>query len=349
MRKSLLLSLAALTFAATPSAFANNTLFGGFVPGADMLFYMDAATFSQAPIIEKIQAMNPDHDAAEQKEMAAKFEAATGLTEEDMTDVAFTMDLENIDFNNQDPSQFEKMPAVMAVGLKKAISRDQLMAGIRLIADQQGNADEMNLAKESRGGTDLVVITPATQQDGPKEILAGLSPDGKTVLVAFNQNSLSQAVSRIGQKTLSPPGQEMAGALRALKGKPFRLAFVFPDALKQQIAAGAQGNPMMASMASMQAVLIGASANETLNLNLKLDMANAQAATQATQMARGMLPMMAMQLGALSPQAAGAAQKLNVATEGNYVSVSLTLTEQDLEGGGADRAPAGGGMMMPPQ
>jgi hypothetical protein len=84
----------------------------------------------------------------------------------------------------------------------------------------------------------------------------------------------------------------------------------------------------------MQGVLVGAKAADTFDLSIKLDMANPQSASQATMMAQSMLPMAAMQLGAMAPQAAGAAQKLKVTTEGNYVSVSISLTEADLQGGG---------------
>lgn len=350
MRKSILSFAGALALAASFTAHASDTLRGGFVPGADMMFYLEAATFANAPIVEKIQAMNPDHDATAQEEMAEKFEAATGLAEEDMRDVALTLDLGGIDFDNPDPDQFDTVSAVMAMGLNKSITLDQVVAGIELLAAENGGADEIDLAKENREGTDLIVVTPTTAQDGPKEILAGLSQDGKTVLVTFNLAALTSGLDRITEQKIAKPGPEMEGALRELKGQPFRVAFVLPEDLKQEIAVGAQANPMTASLASLQAVLFGAKAGDDLELNLKLDMGNNQAATQATAMVQGMLPMAAMQLEAMLPQAANAAQKIKVAAEGNYVSAGIRLTAEDLEGGaGGGAGGPNGGMMMPQQ
>lgn len=347
MTKTISTFLVALTLAIPSTLFANDTLRGGFVPGADMMFYMEAASFANAPIVKKIQAMSPEYDEAENKEMEEKFKAATGLAQEDMRDVALTVDIDDMDFNNPDPSSFDTLPAVMSVGLNKSVTLDQVIAGIRLMAEENGAPDEFQMEKATREGAEVVVVNPAAPGDGPKEILAGLSGDGKTLLVTFNMASMKSGLDRIGEQKLAKPGPEMSGALRELKGQPFRMAFVLPNEMRQMVAAGVQANPATASLAGMRAVLFGAKAGDTLDLNLKLDLGNNQAATQATAMAQGMLPAAAMQMSAMVPQAANAAQKIKVAAEGNYVSASIQLTEEDLEAAAAGGG--GGGMMMPPQ
>jgi hypothetical protein len=230
------------------------------------------------------------------------------------------------------PDQLVNIPAIMTIGLKKSISPEQLMAGIQLVAAENGPGS-VSMTSETRDGVDLIAIRPTTPTDGgPQEFLAALSPNGQTIMVSMNAASLASASQRLAAGKMAAPSEAMRGALQALKKSPFRMAFIFPAFLKDQMSANLAADPMMGTLAGMQAISVDANADTALQVNLRLDMGSPDAASNAMCTIQGMMAMMPMMLGSMPPQVAATAQKIKVANDGNYVHIQARVDEKDLEG-----------------
>jgi len=341
------LGVAAFTLASILPA-QQQALLGGFVDGADFFIYMDSDQMNKAPVVKTMQEMQAGNPLADQQELVKKFEKATGLAEDDMDSLVFSMDFDAIDMNDPDKTDFDTLPAAMAVSLKKAITLDQLQAGIQMLAEEHGGADEVVMQKETRNGVALLSVKPKNPEDnGPTEILASLSPDGKTVLAGFNLASIQKGVERMQAGQPAQPSPGMAGALRAMNKKQMRIAFLLTQPMKDQIAAQAQGggNPMGAMFATVQGITFSAHATQTLDLDIRLDMGNPNSANQLSMMAQQMMPMMMMQASQMAPGAQGILQKLKIAPDQNYISATLSLTEDDLKAMQEAADPMGAGGM----
>ncbi len=324
-------------------------LLGGFVDGADFFVYMDSDQMNQAPVVKAMQDMQAGNPIAGQQELVKKFEQATGLAEDDMDSMVFSMDFDAINMDKPEETDFNTLPAAMAVSLKKAITLEQLQAGIQMLAEEHDGADEILMQKETRNGVELLSVKPKNpEEEGPSEILASLSPDGKTVLATFNLTSLEKAAARMKAGQPAQPTKAMAGALRAMNKKQMRIAFLLTQSMKDQIAAQAQGggNPMGAMFSTIQGVMFSAHATKTLDMDLRLDMGNAESANNLSMMATNMLPMVMMQAGQMAPGAQGIMQKLKIAPDQNYISATLSLTEEDMKAMQDAAADPMGGMPM---
>lgn len=336
----------------TCSAEGPTALRGGFVEGADLLLHVDAAGLQGTPFSKAVDGQKSEEAKAEAKAKADKFTAATGLTEDDMQVVVLSADIDNIDFESKDPKQFETLPALAAFQLGKAVTLEQVKAGIMVMQEESGKPG-MEMSTASKDGLEVLVLKPAnTKPDGPQEFYAVTSSDGKNVLFGLNTASLKDGLSRIDAAATSAPSPDMANAIRAIGNKQFRFAFVLPQVMRQKLQAelggNAGGDPMGAMflpLASTQALLISAHADQNLDLSILLDLGDAAKAQQATGMLQSMvMPMLMMGAGEqLGPNAMSVAQKVKLAPQEGAVSLSISLTPDDVK-----KAPtgAGGGMQM---
>lgn len=343
-----LLGVAAIGLASFVSA-QQQALLGGFVDGADFFMYMDSDQMNKSPIIKTMQEMQAENPIAEQQELVKKFEAATGLSEDDMDGLVFSMDFDAIDMNKPEDTDFNTLPAAMAVSLKKGMTLEQLEAGIKMLAEEHGGEDSFTMQKETRNGLPLLSVKPKeVEEDAPSEFLVAMAEDGKTILAGFNVMSLEKAVARIKSGKPAPANPGMADALRTMNKKQVRIAFLLTDDMKKQLAAQAQGggNPMGMMFSTVQGMIFSAHGTETLDLDLSIDMGNAESANQVSMMAQQMLPMVMMQASQMAPGAQGIMQKLKIGPEKNYISAKISLTEADLKAMGEAAAPMGGGMPM---
>ncbi|MEX2607744.1 MAG: hypothetical protein WD708_10395 [Kiritimatiellia bacterium] len=344
LKHTLLLGSALLTFNA---GFAQSALRASFVEGADVMFYLDGQTLNTSGFSQAVQAQRPPEETAEKDAKAAQLKAATGLGEEDVLVLAFSMDLDGIDFQAQDPEQLENAKAVLAVDLNKAVTLDQVKAGLEVMAE---DADQKpTITKGNQDGLDVLILGSAAKQDkGPDQAFATLSPDGKTVLLSFNTASLKDGLSRIDAGKMAAPSDDMAAAIQSIGDRHLRMALVLPMAARKKIqegvqAAAAQGGMggMMAPFATTKSLLISANSTENLDLSLSLDLGNPGNATQAAGMMQGMLPMLMMGMQQqLGPQAMTLSQKIKIAPRENAVTINVNLTPEDVKM--APAAPQGG-------
>lgn len=341
LKQTLLLGTALLTFNA---GYAQSALRASFVEGADVMFYLDGKTVNSSAFSQAVQSQQSPADTAAKEAKAAQLKEATGLEEDDVLILAFSMNLDGIDFQAQDPEQLGNAKAVLAVDLAKAITLEQVKAGLEVMAEDAAQKPTITIGNQD--GLDVLILGSAEDQDqGPDQAFATLSPNGKTVLLAFNTASLKDGLARIDAGEMAAPSDDMAAAIQSIGDRHVRMALVLPMEARQKIqqgvqAAAAQGGMggMMAPFATTQSLLISANTTENLDLALSLDLGNPGNATQAAGMMQGMLPMMMMGMQQqLGPQAMALSQKIKIAPKETAVTISVNLAPEDLQ-----MAPQGG-------
>ncbi|MDF3130181.1 hypothetical protein P0Y35_13320 [Kiritimatiellaeota bacterium B1221] len=332
MKKSLL-ALFLTSFCLTSfSVYAQSALRGGFVENADVFVYVDIAKMNESPFSKAIEAQQSPEEKALADEKTAAFTAATGLTEDDVRSMAFSMDIDNIDFEAADPDELEDAQAVVAIELAKPITLEQAKAGLESMGDEEIDA-KITITQED--GLDVIKLESNNTEDGPDKAYGTLSPDGKTFLMAFNTLSLKDSLSRITEGKTAAPTADMAAAMQAMGNRQARIVLVLPAAARQKIQEGIQATAAQGGMGAMimpfstaKSLLISADTAESLDFYLSLDLGNAGNAQQATGMVQSMLPMLMMSLG---PQAAELSQKIKIAAQDSVVTLSVNMTPEDIK------------------
>ncbi len=303
--------------------FAQTVMHAGVVDGADLLVAGRVSNFNQSAFAKAMKEQQPEEMKALTREKQAKFTAATGLEEEDLETMIASVKISDLDLENMGPDQADKVQAVLALQLKKAITLDQLEAGMKVMQEDAPGAS--TLSRATLGGTDVVEIKP-TNDMGTGSFYAGLSPDGQTVIVTMNEGSMTSALERVAAGRGGAPNPAMGQAMQALANQQLQLALVLPDNVKQGMRAAMQGGGNMGPMGAFmntQSLLLGATADEKLDLKLMLDVGDAAAAQMLGQNA----PMMMMMV----PGAAQMGEKLKFGSEGNVFQLNVSLSPEDMQ------------------
>ncbi|MGA0367941.1 MAG: hypothetical protein ACO3N7_00650 [Kiritimatiellia bacterium] len=335
MKNSLsVLLFSVATLAASTGLRAQSALRGGLVENADVFMFMDIKNMNESAFSKAVEKEQSAEEKALAEEKMAKITAATGLTKEDMLAVAFSMDIDNIDFAAQDPDELEDAQAVIALELAKSVTLEQLKAGL----ETMGGEGEMqaDLRIETVDGIEVIVLeSKAAGNEGPDKAFGTLSKDGKTILMAFNTLSLKDALGRIESGTTADPTADMATAMQSIGKRQARMVLVLPPPARQKIQEGIQATAAQGGMGAMlmpfataKSLLISANTSDVLDFYLSLDLGNAGNAAQAAGMVQSMLPMMMMSMG---PQAMELSQKIRIAPEEGVVTVSLKMSPTDIQ------------------
>lgn len=333
MKKSLAcitLSFFALT---TANVQAQTALRGGLVENADVFLYVDMAKMNQSAFTKTVEDQQSAEEKALTDEKTAKFTAATGLKKEDVKALAFSMDIDNIDFQSQDPAQLDDAQAVVAVELAKPITLEQAKAGIESMSKDGESKATLTIGNVE--GLDVITLESTSEDKGPDKAFGTLSPDRKTLLMAFNIVSLKDSLARIASGNTAAPTEDMAAAMKVMGDRHLRMALVLPPVARQKIqegvkAAAAQGGmaAMMAPFGTAKSLQISASTTDSLDFFLSLDLANAGNAQQAAGMVQSMLPMMMMSMG---PQAMELSQKIKISPDDTVVAMTVNMTPADIK------------------
>ncbi|WFB35285.1 hypothetical protein P3T73_14060 [Kiritimatiellota bacterium B12222] len=325
------LSISMLLLAST--GHAQTALRGGFVENADVFVYMDVTSLNNSAFSKAVEELKTPEDKALEDELQAKFTAATGLTEDDVLSAVFSMDIDDIDFQAQDPAVLETAQAVAAIELAKAITLEQAKAGIENMAQENEVQPTVTIAEVD--GLQVLKLESPQAEQGPDQAFGTLSPDGKTVLFAFNTLSLKDGLARIAAEKTAAPTADMGTAMQAIGKRQARMVLVLPPVARQKIQEGIQATAAQGGMGAMlmpfstaKSLIISANTADDLNFYLSLDLGNAGNATQAAGMVQSMLPMLMMGLG---PQAAELSQKIQIAPKESVVTVSITLSPADIQ------------------
>ena len=347
MTKSLTFSmLALLSFACIGTAHAQTALHAGFVENADVFVFMDIAKMNKSPFSKAVEEEQSAEAKALAEEKTEKFKAATGLSEEDVVSMVFSMDIDNINFQAQDPAELEKAQAVLAIELTKSVSLEQAKAGLETMGDE--NEMKADITIETVDGMEVIKLESKAGEQGPDGAYGTLSPDGKTFLMAFNTMSLKDGLTRIEAGSMADPTADMTAAMESIGDRHARMVLVLPQAARMKISEGIQATAaqggmgaMLAPFGSAKSLLISANTTDNLEFYLSLDLANPGNAAQAAGMVQSMLPMMMMSMG---PQAMEISQKIKIAPEENNVTMSVIMSPADIQKISEAGAQAGSGM-----
>lgn len=325
--------LSLLTFSLFGTAQAQSALRAGFVENADVFVYMDITKMNNSPFSKAVEAQQDAETKALADEKSAQFTAATGLEQEDVLAMTFSMDIDNIDFQKQDPAELEKAQAVVAIEFAKPITLEQAKAGLEKMSDKEDFAGKLVITEVD--GLNVIKLESTEESEGPDSAFGTLSPDGKTFLMGFNTLSLKDGLARLEAGKMAAPSDDMATAIQTIGDRQARLVLVLPQMARQKIQEGiqvtaAQGGmgAMLAPFATAKSLLISANLDSDLKFYLSLDLDNPGNATQAAGMVQGMLPMMMMGLG---PQAVELSQKIKIAPQESLVTVSVSMTPEDVK------------------
>ncbi len=310
---------------------------GGFVEGADVLYYMDTAAMNSSAFTKALEAKVPAEKKAEQEAKQKAFTDATGLTEDDVGAVVLSMDLDNINFQSQDPAQFASAPGNICVELKKSITLDQLAAGVETMKKEEGA--NFTVTKTTKDGLELLDIQAPPEEKGVKNFYLSLSKDGKAVVGSLNVASLKGGLNRISGSSMAKPTNDMATAMNSMGNKPMRVAVVLPAKAREMLQQSVQGmaaqggmGAMLMPFATTKSLLVSADMKQNMDVALSLDVGDANSAVQAAGLLQTMAPMLMGNLGAqMGPKAAEIGQRLKFGSNETLVNLNLSLTPEDME------------------
>lgn len=336
MKLFLCLWMAASTLLLPGFLSAQTALRAGFVESADIFFYMDPIGMNASAFSKAVEATQTEEQKAQAKDQLAKLTELTGLEEDDMIGVVFSMDIDGIDFENQDPAQLEKAQAVVAIELGKAVTLEKMKAAAESMAAESGEK-QPDLEIKTIDGLKVMQIS-GTQTPGEVDKAFGtLSEDGKTALIAFNTMSLKDGLARLENGTPAAPTPDMAAAVKVLGNRHIRMALVLPAEARKKIREGveqaaAQGGmgAMMMPFAGATSLLVGMNAQGNLNFSLSLNLGDPGNAQQAAGMIQSFLPMIMMGMAEnAGPEAMNFMQKIQIKPEGGAVTLSLDVTPEE--------------------
>jgi len=341
---TLVLPLAGCRGKSAPRA---NPLDAAIVPKADFILRCDVKSLRETPIGKKIRQIKDENEKvnpvpAGRAEQQAQIEKATGLKGEDINFVLISANLSGIDFKgNPGPAVMNKVPAVLAIGLAKPLSLDQLRAGAKTLGENKPGA----VTEVTLDGTTALAMK--SSQEGEPPVYAATSADKTTLYVALNEASLTDTLIRHHQDKPAGLSAAMTAAENRLPSdSQFKTTFIVPDAVRQaireQIAGGAkEANPIagmfmgvIKPFEDLQSLSIHAHLATDADVTFSVELANAQQAAKVAlilPLLQGFIP---------KSQAEGMpdiSKALSVTNDGPVVSLNLHLTEKDLTAPGTER------------
>ena len=240
-----------------------------------------------------------------------------------------------------------KVSGVLAFGLAKPLSREQMKSGFDVIAAEDPNFQ----FSEITVGIEPAFKLSSSQPDQP-EVLCALAADGKAVFFSLNESSLLGALERAkngGVENLSPG---IAGVDQQLPaGSQVRWAFLLSEAQRQEIREKideleekAQSEPGAAGMIigfvkpfrDIKSVAMGILLAKDMGITITSDLGGDEQALQASTIIQTMLLPMAKSALAQN-QASPAADSLKVENSASTLKISMTVTEEDIRNGLASK------------
>ena len=222
----------------------------GMMEGADMVIRVDLKGLRESAIY----VASRKEKSAEEKAIQDAIVEATGLAEEDFEALLFAVDLDTIDFDAEDmAAEMEKVNGVMALGLKKAVDIDTVVAGLQSVSTN----NTMSFETVKTEGRDVVVAT-SEEEEAPK-VYATTAQSGKLVLVSINSPSLLAAAKRADSGKHHPTPKAITKVCAAWSENVQMVAgLVLSDEMKQDLTAHIEAmekDEQQAMMAGMVARL----------------------------------------------------------------------------------------------
>jgi hypothetical protein len=334
------------------------SLNAAIVPGADVTIRVDVASARASAIgkmIEEFQESEgsdaPLPAAVPESETWEKLMKATGLEKDDLTEILATADVGSIDPDAlENEEEILKVGGVLAFGLAKPLSREQMKAGFDVLAAEDS---DFKVSEITVGGDPAFKLSSA-QPDQP-EVLCAPAADEKSVFFSLNESSLLGALERAKSGKFEGISSELAGVDEQLAaGSQVRWAFLLSESQRQEIRKKideleeqAESEPGAAGMIigfvkpfrEIKSVAMGLLLTKDMGITITGDLGGEEQALQASTIIQTMLlPMAKSALAKESgSQASPAADSLKVESSASTIKISMTLTEEEIRSGMASK------------
>jgi hypothetical protein len=337
------LSLLAFSGCSDRSDSSRRSLDASVVPGADFSLSVDYGDVRRSAVAGSIRRAAKEGHREYREEKIRELEAATGITRDDLGAVLFTADVDELDLDSSNgPEEAEKIDAVLALSLDRAMTPEQLKSGLDILADDGGDAE---VAEGELGGKPIVTVSPAAARGGG--LFASLSVDGKTVFLAPSRASLEGVLSREEQGRTDRYPETLAGIEGELsKESQVKSALVIPVSLREKLEerfreaeAESLKKPGAAVVLSFVAPFRGLTSlsletefTEILEIRLAADLGGEEQARQAAALLQTLLlPLLKARMAertGVSP--ADLEGKIAVASAGPRLLITVKLTAEDV-------------------
>jgi hypothetical protein len=331
------------------------SLNAAIVPEADFMVRFDVASARGSAIgkmIEEIQDVEgsaaPLPASLPESETWNKLMEATGLGKDDLTEILMTASVGGIDPDALDnEEEILKVSGVLAFGLAKPLSREQMKAGFDVIAAEDSDFQ----FSEITVGSEPAFKLSSSQPDQPG-VFCAPAADEKAVFFSLNESSLQGALERAKNGEFENLSPGIAGVDQQLPaGSQVRWAFLLSEEQRREIRERiddleekAQSEPGAAGMIigfvkpfrDIRSVAMGILLANDLEITITSDLGGDEQALQASTIIQTMLLPMAKSALA-QDQASPAADSLKVESSASTLKISMTVTEEDIRSGLASK------------
>jgi hypothetical protein len=194
--------LASTTIVISQSAIALNAIEAAIVPEADIVGTLNVKSANNSAIVKMLSAEGTNENDPANGTMlakAARFEAATGITADDVVSVAFSCDIDTAKLDATTPNErVSNMNALLAVQLAKPITIDKLKLALKL---EYGSEASAGVTEVTIGATRGLKINATTPTD--PAIYLTIAPGGNILVASFNAEALESMQQRIATGALA--------------------------------------------------------------------------------------------------------------------------------------------------
>jgi hypothetical protein len=334
------------------------SLNAAIVSGADLAVRVDIASargsaigkmFDEFQDAEKSDAPVPA--SVPDSERWNKLMEATGLGKDDLTDILITADVENIDPEALDnEEEILKVSGVLAFGLAKPFSREQMKAGFDVLAAEDPDFQ----VAETTVGSDAAFKLSSSDPEQPA-VLCAPAADEKSIFFTLNESSLQGALERAKSGEFESLSPGLVGVDQQLAaGSQVRWAFLLSESQREEIRKKideldeqAQSEPGAAGMIigfvkpfrEIKSVAMGLLLANDMKITLTGDLGGDEQALQASTIIQTMLlPLAKSTLAQQSgSKQSSAADSLKVESSASTLKISMTVTEEEIRSGLASK------------
>jgi hypothetical protein len=336
-------SLLAFAGCSDRSGSSRRSLDAAVVPGADFSLSIDYGEVRRSPVAGSIRKDAKEGHREYRETKIRELEAATGITRDDLEVILFTADVDDLDLDSSNsPEEAEKIDAVLALALGRAMTPEQLKAGLETLAE---DGESATVAEGELRGRPIVSVRPAGVRGGG--LFASLSSDGKTVFLTPSRASLEGVLSREEQgRTERYPGPLARVEGELSKESQVKSVLVIPGSLREKLeerfreaeAASLKkpGAAVILSFAapfrSLTSLSLETEFTEILEISLAADLGGEEQARQAAALLQTLLlPLlkarMAERTGASPADLEG---KITVGSAGPRLLITVRLEAEDV-------------------
>ena len=321
------------------------------VSDADIVAIIDLASAKKTPLYTNLEKKTENTpESIKKKQRDEKLKQATGITENDITRILVSADLDKIPSmsnlqNTVDGTEsgIDKVPILAAFCLSKKIDIIKLKAGIKIILDEQGD-----FAMVERKIADQDVIVAKSSITNSASSYFALDKSGRKILLTSNEETLTQYLTA---RKANAKASNVEKLIETEKNIPpsaqFRIAFVLSESMNKRMKAAiidmqketkndptaAMGINFLRPFQELKSVVVSGTMASNMILAAKCDLGNDMCANEAKDVLQSTLMMISMfttQQQETGDQA-NFLNKIKLSSENQFLKVDLTANDADFE------------------